>query len=350
MIYQLARPLLFALDPETAHDVSFAQLRWADALGLTRLLRPQLADDPVTIMGLSFRNPVGLSAGLDKNAAHIDALGEIGFGFIELGTVTPRAQAGNAKPRIFRLPEEQALINRLGFNNQGLDQFVTNVTQAQRFTQAGGIIGLNIGKNADTPIERALDDYLIGLRRVVPLLLRRPGYVTVNISSPNTTNLRALQQGDELKQLLKGLRDERQRLADQHGQRVPMAVKIAPDLADEELPALADTLVEHEVDAVIATNTTIERAAISSHPLASQTGGLSGAPLRERSTQVINLLYRHLQRRLPIIGVGGILSGQDAVEKIQAGASLVQLYTGLIYQGPALVTACRQKIAALRSH
>lgn len=349
MLYDLARPFVFRFDPETAHDLAFGNLERAHRLGLTRLLRPHVADDPVTVMGLRFPNPVGLAAGLDKNAEHLDALGDMGFGFIEVGTVTPKPQPGNPKPRAFRLPKAQALINRMGFNNHGVDRFVANVALARDFSARGGVIGLNIGKNATTPIEQALDDYLACLRKVHPLLEHRAGYIAVNISSPNTRNLRALQDDAALAALLAGLRDERARLADRSGKRVPMAVKIAPDLNDEALPRIADTLVAHGVDAVIATNTTVARDAVQGLPHAEEAGGLSGAPVRARATEVVALLHRHLQGALPIIGVGGIMDGAAAVEKIAAGASLVQLYTGLIYRGPALVGECRRALLAARS-
>jgi len=341
VLYDLARPFIFTLDPETAHHVAFSNLNRAHALGLTRLLRPHVADDPVEAMGLRFPNPVGLAAGLDKDAEHIDALADFGFGFIEVGTVTPRPQPGNPAPRLFRLPPARALINRMGFNNQGLDRFVANV-RASRARHV--VLGLNIGKNADTPIEKALDDYLIGLRRVYPLLLDRPGYIAVNISSPNTKNLRALQGGTELVALLKGLRRARRQLADEHGRRVPLAVKIAPDLDDAELPRVADALVEHEIDAVIATNTTVSRGGVAGLPHAEEAGGLSGAPLAARSTEVIRLLARHVKGALPVIGVGGIMSGDEAAEKLAAGAVLVQLYTGIVYRGPGLVGECRRAI------
>jgi dihydroorotate dehydrogenase len=341
VLYDLARPFIFTLDPETAHHVAFSNLRRAHALGLTRLLRPHVADDPVEVMGLRFPNPVGLAAGLDKNAEHIDALADFGFGFIEVGTVTPRPQPGNPPPRLFRLPQAAALINRMGFNNEGLDRFVAHV-QASR--SRGVVLGLNIGKNADTPIDKALDDYLTGLQRVYPLLLERPGYIAVNISSPNTKDLRSLQAGAGLKALLQGLRKARRQLADRHGRRVPLAVKIAPDLDDDELPRIADALVAHEIDAVIATNTTIAREAVAGLPHAEQAGGLSGAPLTARSTEVVRLLARHLKGTLPVIGVGGIMSGEDAVAKIAAGAALVQLYTGIVYRGPRLVGECRRAI------
>jgi len=345
VLYDFARPFIFTLDPETAHHLAFANLNRAHALGLTRLLRPHVADDPVEAMGLTFPNPVGLAAGLDKNAEYIDALADFGFGFIEVGTVTPRPQPGNPAPRLFRLPPARALINRMGFNNEGLDHFVARVQASRR---RDVVLGLNIGKNADTPIERALDDYLAGLRRVYPLLLDRPGYIAVNISSPNTKNLRSLQGGAELKALLSGLREARRELAAQHGRRVPLAVKIAPDLDDAELPRIADVLAANEIDAVIATNTTIARDAVAKVPHADESGGLSGAPLTARSTEVVRLLARHLKGTMPVIGVGGIMSGDDAVEKIAAGAALVQLYTGIIYRGPALVGECRRAILRQR--
>ncbi len=345
MLYDLARPFIFTLDPETAHHVAFSNLNRAHRLGLTRLLRPHVADDPVGAMGLTFPNPVGLGAGLDKNAEHIDALADFGFGCIEVGTVTPRAQSGNPAPRLFRLPAARALINRMGFNNDGLDRFVANV-EASRNRKV--VVGLNIGKNADTPIEKAVDDYLIGLRRVYPLLLERPGYVAVNISSPNTRNLRSLQGGAELRALLGGLRQAREELADRHGRRVALAVKIAPDLDDAELPRIADALVAHGIDAVIATNTTVAREAVAGLPHAEEAGGLSGAPLEARSTEVVRLLASHLRGALPVIGVGGIMSGDDAAAKIAAGAALVQLYTGIIYRGPTLVGECRRAILRQR--
>jgi len=338
-LYGLARPLLFALDPERAHDLTLEGLQRAHELGASRLLDVPLEGEPVTIMGLQFPNPVGLAAGLDKNGAHIDALGAMGFGFVEVGTVTPRPQPGNPKPRMFRLPQSQALINRLGFNNGGVEQFVANV---QRATYRG-VLGLNIGKNAVTPVEAALDDYRLCLNAVYP----HADYVTINISSPNTQGLRSLQGDEQLDKLLTALTAEREALSQQHGKRVPLAVKIAPDLDDVALPRLADTLVARGIDAVIATNTTIARDAVAGLPHAEETGGLSGRPLRGRSTEVVRLLAAHLQGALPIIAVGGIVDPQDAVEKMAAGASLVQLYTGLIYTGPALVAQCR---AALAQH
>ncbi|AZS77977.1 MULTISPECIES: quinone-dependent dihydroorotate dehydrogenase [Achromobacter] len=333
--YPLARPALFAMDAETAHEVTLSGLQRAYECGATRKLMHAQPKAPCTLMGMQLENPIGLAAGLDKNGAYIDALGNLGFGFIEVGTVTPRAQPGNPKPRMFRLPRANALINRLGFNNQGLPAFLANVQRSQ-WRKQGGILGLNIGKNADTPIERAADDYLIGLEGVYP----HADYVTVNISSPNTKNLRALQSGDELSALLAQLADKRRALEDQYQRRVPMAVKIAPDLTQEQIDAIADTLPRHGIDGVIATNTTLSRDAVTGQAHAEEAGGLSGAPVHELSLKVIRRLKEKLGDSLAIIGVGGVLSGQQAREKMAAGADAVQLYTGLIYRGPALVTEC----------
>jgi dihydroorotate dehydrogenase len=342
VFYPLARSVLFRLDPEVAHELTLSKLDFAAACGLTRLVAEAVADLPVQAMGLSFRNPVGLAAGMDKTAAHVDALGSFGFGHIEAGTVTPRAQPGNPKPRLFRLVRAEALINRMGFNNEGVDRFVSRVRTQRQFRATGGILGINIGKNATTPIDRALDDYAAALRAVY----LDADYVTVNISSPNTKDLRALQGEHELGVFLRGLRDERRQLEDKHGRRVPLAVKIAPDLDDGAIAPLADTLVEHGIDGVIATNTTIARDQVQGLPHADEAGGLSGRPLRKRSTEVISLLAAHLRGRLPVIGVGGILSGADAAEKIRAGATLVQIYTGFIYSGPSLVRECVEAIRA----
>lgn len=333
--YPLARPALFAMDAETAHEVTLSGLQRAYECGATRKLMHAQPSAPSTLMGMRLANPIGLAAGLDKNGAYIDALGNLGFGFIEVGTVTPRAQPGNPKPRMFRLPRANALINRLGFNNQGLPAFLANVQRSQ-WRKQGGILGLNIGKNADTPIERAADDYLIGLEGVYP----HADYVTVNISSPNTKNLRALQSGDELSALLAQLADKRRTLEDQHQRRVPMAVKIAPDLTEEQIDAIADTLPRHGIDGVIATNTTLSRDAVTGQAHAEEAGGLSGAPVHELSLKVIRRLKAQLGNSLAIIGVGGVLSGAQAREKMDAGADAVQLYTGLIYRGPALVGEC----------
>ena len=294
-------------------------------------------------MGIRFPNPVGLAAGLDKDGACIDGLAALGFGFIEIGTVTPRAQPGNAKPRMFRLPQANALINRMGFNNGGVDAFVRNV-QASRFYQdKQGVLGLNIGKNADTPIERATDDYLTCLEKVYPFA----DYVTVNISSPNTKNLRQLQQASELGALLSSLKQSQRSLADRHGRYVPIALKIAPDLDAEQITTIADSLLQHQIDAVIATNTTTTRDAVQGLAHADEAGGLSGAPVLPLSNRVISALRAELGDTIPIIGVGGILSGADAREKMLAGASLVQVYTGLIYRGPALVSECVQALTSV---
>ncbi|MCL4185017.1 MAG: quinone-dependent dihydroorotate dehydrogenase [Burkholderiaceae bacterium] len=335
--YAFARPFLFALDPEHAHALALGAIDRAARTGALRLALGCPVDDPVQVMGLTLRNRVGLAAGLDKNGAHIDALAALGFGFIEVGTVTPRPQPGNPKPRLFRLPQRDALINRMGFNNAGVDAFVANVRRAKW----RGVLGLNIGKNAATPIERALDDYLFCLERVY----EHAGYVAVNISSPNTKNLRQLQGGDALDELLAALQARRAALAGRHGRRVPLALKIAPDLDDEQIAAIAALLVRHGIDAVIATNTTVSRDAVAGLPHAGEAGGLSGAPVFEPSNRVIRALRSALPRDYPIIGVGGILSAADACAKIAAGATLVQLYTGLIYRGPALVGQCARALA-----
>jgi dihydroorotate dehydrogenase len=337
--YPLARHALFAMDAETAHEMTLSALQMAYDCALTRGLLNDHVAAPTSLMGLALRNPVGLAAGLDKNGAHIDAMGNLGFGFIEVGTVTPRAQPGNPKPRMFRLPKAQGLINRLGFNNLGLETFLANV-QRSTWRHEGGILGLNIGKNADTPIEQAADDYLLGLCAVYP----HADYVTVNISSPNTMNLRALQSENELSQLLAKLTERRVELAAQHGRHVPLAVKIAPDLSAEQIDIIADLLLQFGIDGVIATNTTLDRDAVSGMPNANEAGGLSGAPLHEKSLQVIHRLRQKLSLQTAIIGVGGIMNGQQALEKIQAGAQAVQLYTGLIYQGPSLVGHCVKAI------
>ncbi len=341
-LYPFAREALFALDAETAHHLTLDNLRRAHGLGLGRLVAPPVPDDPRTVMGLAFRNPVGLAAGMDKNGAYIDALAAFGFGFIEVGTVTPRPQPGNARPRMFRVRTADALINRLGFNNDGLDVFVANVKRSRYRRARRGILGLNIGKNADTPIERATDDYLIGLTGVYP----HADYVTVNISSPNTKLLRELQGGDQLDGLLSALKRRQAELADEHGRYVPLAVKIAPDLDPSQVDAMADAFVAHAVDGVVATNTTLSRDGVTGMANADEAGGLSGAPLASRATAIVEVLHRRLGGRIPIIGVGGIVSGDEARAKVAAGASLVQVYSGLVYRGPALVADCAR---ALRS-
>jgi dihydroorotate dehydrogenase len=337
MLYPLFRPLLFALDPESAHHATFAGLDTAARLGVARLAAPAVPPSPVTAMGLAFPNRVGVAAGLDKNAAHVDGLAALGFGFIECGTVTPRPQPGNPKPRLFRLVEAEGLINRLGFNNQGVARFLANANRA-RFR---GILGLNIGKNFDTPNERAVDDYLTCLRAVYA----RASYVAVNISSPNTRGLRELQHESALAALVKALKAEQAKLAQQHGKYTPLAIKIAPDLERAAIEGIARLLVKHKVDGVIATNTTVSRAAVTGLAHADEAGGLSGRPLRAQSTAVIRTLAKELDGALPIIGVGGILSGADAREKVDAGATLVQIYTGLIYRGPDLVSECGRALA-----
>ncbi len=340
MLYPLLRPFLFSLDPETAHDLAFASLDAATCSGIAGVLAPRIPDSPVEAMGLKFPNRVGLAAGLDKNAAHIDGLATFGFGHIECGTVTPRAQPGNPKPRLFRIPEKRALINRLGFNNAGVKRFLENVGKARY----RGILGLNIGKNFDTPNERAVDDYVTCLQAVYA----RASYVTVNISSPNTKGLRDLQAADALEVLLRRLKREQHRLADVHAKHTPLLVKIAPDLSRDEIFGIARLLVAYRIDGVIATNTTISRDGVELLPVASEAGGLSGAPLRERSTAAVRILARALDGALPIVGVGGILSGEDAVEKIDAGATLVQIYTGLVYRGPELVVEVAEALARHR--
>src|SRR5574340_830018 len=329
-MYSLLRPALFRLDPETAHNLTLRGLKTAYSLGLSRLIAMRPADDPRTVMGLTFPNPVGLAAGLDKNGDCIAGLAALGFGFIEIGTITPLHQPGNPRPRLFRLPQANAIINRMGFNNDGVDRLVENVKRADY----RGILGINIGKNAVTPIEKAADDYLICLRKVYA----HASYVTVNISSPNTRNLRQLQDEDALNNLLSLLKEEQKQLADAHGKYVPIVLKIAPDLTEEQIAQIAHLLMQHRIDGVIATNTTLSREGVENLEHGKEAGGLSGAPVREKSTAVIRALHQHLQGALPIIGVGGIMSGADAVEKINAGASLVQIYSGLIYRGPELIT------------
>ncbi len=340
--YALARPLLFGLDAETAHEVTLKALAHTHGTPLAWAYRASLVDDPVQLAGLRFPNRVGLAAGLDKNARCIDALGSMGFGFVEVGTVTPLAQSGNPKPRMFRLPQAKALVNRLGFNNDGLDAFVANVQKAT-FRSKGRILGLNIGKNATTPIDKASDDYLRCLEGVYP----HADYVTVNISSPNTRNLRELQSDAALESLLGSLQARRSILRQRHGRDVPLFVKLAPDLEKAQVDAIADALQRHGMDGVVATNTTIDRQAVHGLPHAQEAGGLSGAPVFEPSNQVIRQLRTALGKDFPIIGVGGILSAQDAVDKIAAGADVVQIYTGLIYQGPALVQQAANAIRRL---
>ena len=326
MLYSLARPLLFALDPETAHHVA---LRFS---GLAALVSPSVPPCPVKAMGLEFRNPVGLAAGLDKQAEYVGPLSALGFGFLELGGVTPRPQPGNPRPRLFRIPEARALINRYGLNSVGVEAFVENL----RKTKSNAIVGVNIGKNKDTPNEKAADDYEFCLDRLYPHV----DYVSLNISSPNTAGLRDLQNADVLPELLRRVKNKRDKLRDRHGRNVALALKIAPDLDDAEIRSIADIACRERMDGIIATNTTVTRAGVERHANGTQEGGLSGAPLRERSTHVISILSQALKKEMPVIGVGGILSGADAAEKLDAGATLVQIYTGLIYRGPELVSEC----------
>ncbi|WP_368642239.1 quinone-dependent dihydroorotate dehydrogenase [Castellaniella ginsengisoli] len=339
--YPLARAALFSMDPEQAHEWTLRALQRGQDCTAARMLSARQPVLPRTVMGLPLRNPVGLAAGLDKNGACIDGLAALGFGFIEVGTVTPRAQPGNPKPRMFRLPRARCLINRMGFNNDGLDTFVANVRRSPWRSQ-GGILGLNIGKNADTPIEHAVDDYLLCLDGVYP----HADYVTVNISSPNTRNLRSLQSHDALDALLGALSERREALADRHGRRTPLVVKIAPDLQPEEIDAVADLVPRHGIDGIIATNTTLSREAVRGLPHEDEAGGLSGPPVHALSLAVIRRLRERLGRETAIIGVGGIESGRQAVEKMQAGADAVQLYTGLIYRGPALIAECVRALDA----
>ena len=328
-LYPLAKPFLFQLDAEKAHDITLKSLKWAEKSGALNVYPKPPVCAPRQIMGITFPNSVGLAAGLDKNGAVIDGIAKLGFGFIEIGTVTPRAQPGNAKPRLFRVKEAQGIINRFGFNNLGVDNLVENVKTAQY----KGVLGINIGKNFDTPIENATDDYLIGMRKVYAYA----SYITVNISSPNTKNLRALQEKEALSSLLANLKLEQIKLAQQHGKYVPITLKIAPDLTQDQVTEIADLLMQHQIDGVIATNTTLSRDAVKGMQNSEETGGLSGRPVRNQSTIVIQQLSSQLQGALPIIGVGGILSGADAVEKVASGASLIQIYSGLIYKGPELV-------------
>ncbi|KAF1717566.1 dihydroorotate dehydrogenase (quinone) [Pseudoxanthomonas yeongjuensis] len=342
-MYNLARPFLFGLDAEHAHGLGLKAMELAYRTGTSPLLAKRIEPLPTRAFGLTFPNPVGLAAGLDKNGAHIDALLALGFGFVEIGTVTPRAQAGNPKPRMFRLPQHKAVINRLGFNNEGVDALVRNVERARR---KDGLLGINIGRNKDTSNDRAASDYLYCLERVYPLA----DYITVNISSPNTAGLRELQEEQALRQLIGALRESQEELGAQHGKRVPMLVKIAPDLSDEDIDAVARVLRDLSVDGVIATNTTVSRMSVQDHPLAHETGGLSGAPLMNQSTMVLRKLRTRLPDSIPVIGVGGILSGADAVAKMAAGASMVQFYTGMVYRGPELVHECVEAIRRRREH
>ncbi|ENV50795.1 MAG: dihydroorotate dehydrogenase (quinone) [Acinetobacter sp. GWC1_38_13] len=329
MLYSLARPLLFTLAPERAHELTLSMLDKAYKLGF---MHQKVANKPVTCMGIEFPNPVGLAAGLDKNGAHIDALAALGFGFIEIGTITPRPQAGNPQPRLFRIPEAKAIINRMGFNNDGVDKLVENV-KASKFK---GILGINIGKNADTPVEDAVSDYLICLEKVY----NYASYITVNISSPNTKNLRSLQSGDALTELLQTLKDRQLELAEQYNHYVPLVLKVAPDLTIEDINFISTQLLKFKIDGLIVTNTTLGREGVENLLNGNEAGGLSGAPVFEKSTECLRQFSKILDGRMPLIGVGGIVSGDQAVIKQQAGASLIQVYSGLIYTGPTLVKDC----------
>jgi dihydroorotate dehydrogenase len=331
MFYPAIRKVLFKFDAETIHELTIKGLKSTGSSPLNAFYKQRVANKPVKVMGIEFPNPLGLAAGLDKNGECIDAFDAMGFGFIEVGTVTPRPQPGNDKPRIFRLPQANAIINRMGFNNKGVDYLVSQVRSA-KFT---GVLGINIGKNKDTPEENAKDDYIHCMRKVYDFAT----YITVNISSPNTPGLRALQYGDALNELLSALKIEQKALAKQYNKYVPIAVKIAPDLTEEEVLSIAQCLLENEIDGVIATNTTLSREGVEQLEHGNEQGGLSGAPVKDKSTTVIRILAKALDNKLPIIGVGGIASSSDANEKLAAGASLVQIYTGFIYQGPPLIKA-----------
>ena len=329
MFYPAIRKVFFQFDAETIHELTIKGLKSTGASPLNVFYKQRVTNKPVKVMGIDFPNPLGLAAGLDKNGECIDAFAAMGFSFIEVGTVTPRPQPGNDKPRIFRLPEANAIINRMGFNNKGVDYLVSQV----RAAKYKGVLGINIGKNKDTPEENAKDDYLHCMRKVYDFAT----YITVNISSPNTPGLRSLQYGDALNDLLSALKTEQKALAKQYGKYVPIAVKIAPDLTTEEVNGIAQCLIDNEIDGVIATNTTLSREGVENLDNGNEQGGLSGAPVKDKSTTVIKLLARALDKKLPIIGVGGISSSTDANEKIAAGASLIQIYTGFIYQGPPLI-------------
>ncbi|WP_180103453.1 quinone-dependent dihydroorotate dehydrogenase [Acinetobacter sp. YH12134] len=329
MLYSLARPLLFSLAPERAHELTLSLLKSGHKMGL---MRQQVAAKSVTCMGIEFPNPVGLAAGLDKNGAYIDALAALGFGFIEIGTITPRPQAGNPHPRLFRLPQAKAIINRMGFNNDGVDKLIENV-KAAKFK---GVLGINIGKNADTPVEKAVDDYLICLEKVY----NYASYITVNISSPNTKNLRSLQSGDALTELLQTLKQRQLALAEEHQHYVPLVLKVAPDLEPSDIEFIAQQLLQFKIDGLIVTNTTLSREGVENLPHGDEAGGLSGAPVFEKSTACLAAFAKTLEGKIPLIGVGGILSGEQAVAKRNAGATLVQVYSGLVYTGPELVKDC----------
>ncbi len=344
-LYNIARRVLFSMNPETAHAVTMANLDWVVHTGLHKLITHMPDEDPVTVMGVHFPNTIGLAAGMDKDGTRVSAFGGLGFGHVEIGTITPLAQPGNPKPRLFRLIPAEGVINRMGFNNEGVVQVLENLRSADAFRLRGGVLGINIGKNAVTPIENALSDYV----KCLDAVYDHADYIAVNISSPNTKNLRTLQGEGELDHLVKGITEKRADLkAERNGKHVPIAVKLAPDLENDEILRCVDTLMKYGIDAVIATNTTIGRKRVQGLLHAEETGGLSGAPLRERSTEVVRLVAEHVKGELPIIASGGVMSGADAVEKMEAGAQLVQLFTGFIYKGPALIAECSEAVAAWR--
>ncbi len=340
-MYNLVRKALFCFDAETSHELTLDLLGAGGRLGLLTPFVKPVANNPVSVMGLTFPNPVGLAAGLDKNGDYFNALGQLGFGFVEIGTITPRPQPGNPKPRLFRLPEYQGVINRMGFNNKGVEHLVEQV-KGRKFQ---GVLGINIGKNFDTPVENAAQDYRLCMQAVY----QYADYITVNISSPNTPGLRDLQFGDTLKELLAEVKEEQLAQEQAHGKYVPVAVKIAPDMDEVAVEQVAEVLLNSGLDGVIATNTTVSREGVEDSPVSQEAGGLSGAPVRNKSTEVIKMLAQALQGKLPIIGVGGITSGRDAAEKIEAGASLVQVYSGFIYRGPELVGESARAIAGMSS-
>lgn len=336
MSYSILRPFLFNMDPECAHELTLKLLDKAHRLHLLGFGSARQAV-PTTCMGIHLFNPVGLAAGLDKNGSHIDALSELGFGFLEIGTVTPRPQSGNDKPRLFRLPEVHGIINRMGFNNDGVDKMIANIERAKY----QGVLGINIGKNAVTPVENALDDYVYCLERVYPYA----SYITINISSPNTKNLRSLQDGDALSSLLDGIKTCHAKLANDYGFYVPLALKIAPDLDESQVEAVAKTIMQFDIDGLIATNTTVSRVGVEDYQYANETGGLSGRPVSHSSTRILSMFHECLEGKVDLIGVGGIEDGTLAVNKIKAGAKAVQLFSGLVYKGPSLITDCVQSIA-----
>lgn len=346
MLYSLCRRVLFSMQPETAHQVTMANLDWAVHLGLHKCLTHTPDENPIEVMGLRFPNTIGLAAGMDKDGTRVSAFGGLGFGHVEIGTITPLAQPGNPKPRCFRVIPAKGIINRMGFNNEVCDKVIENLRSADAFRLRGGILGINIGKNKVTPIDNALSDY----EKCLDAVYDHADYIAINISSPNTPNLRDLQATDKFDDLVAGIATRRLALKEtRNGKHVPIAVKLAPDLENDDILRCVDTLIAHGIDGVIATNTTISRDRIQGMPNCNETGGLSGAPLRERSTEVVRLIAEHVKGALPIIASGGVMTSQDAVEKMEAGAKLVQLYTGFIYSGPALIAECSEAVARWRT-